>query len=375
MVSIERIDTSSKKQVDQFINMPYHVYEKCAQWVPPIRIDEATQLNRQKHPFYEHSDGDFFIASRNGRDVGRISVLENRSYNKYHGKKVAFFYHYEADDELEISEKLFGAAIEWALKRGLSTLVGPKGLGPLDGYGLLVEGFDHRQMMTMMHYNHEYLPNHLDELGFDKEVDFVSCYLSADRIRVPERVRSIAERVQKRGTLKVIKFKNKNDLRKWAPKIGKTYNQAFVGNWEYYPLTDNEVQYVLDNIITIADPKLIKIIVHNEDVVGFLLGFPDVSSAIQRSKGYLLPFGLVDMLITLRRTNWVAMNGMGILPKFQGRGGNALLYAEMEDTIKDYKFDHVEMTQIAESAVQMRKDLINLGGVPYKNHRVFRLRI
>ena len=375
MISIERIDTGSKKQVDRFINMPYHVYEKSAQWVPPIRIDEATQLNRQKHPFYEHSDGDFFIASRNGRDVGRISVLENRSYNKYHEKKVAFFYHYESEDEIEISEKLFGAAIEWAQKRGLSTLVGPKGLGPLDGYGLLVEGFDHRQMMTMMHYNHVYLPKHLDELGFDKEVDFVSCYLSADRIRVPERVRSIAERVQKRGTLKVIKFKNKNDLRKWAPKIGKAYNQAFVGNWEYYPLTDNEVQYVLDNIITIADPKLIKIIVHNEDVVGFLLGFPDVSSAIQRSKGYLLPFGLVDMLITLRRTNWVAMNGMGILPKFQGRGGNALLYAEMEDTIKDYKFDHVEMTQIAESAVQMRKDLINLGGVPYKNHRVFRLRI
>jgi len=372
MITIEKIDTSSKKQVNRFTNMPYHIYENCKQWVPPIRIDEATQLNRQKHPFFEHSDGDFFIASDNGRDVGRISVLENRSYNKYHDKNVAFFYHYEAEDDQEISERLFATAFDWAHKRGFDTLIGPKGLGPLDGSGLLVEGFEHRQMLTMMNYNHAYLPQHLEALGFEKEVDFVSCYLSSEVIKVPDRVRSIAERVKKRGSLRVIKFNSKKDLRKWAPKIGKTYNQAFVGNWEYYPLTDNEIQYVLDSILTVADPKLIKIIVNDEDVVGFLLGFPDISAAIQRSHGYLLPFGLFDILLELRRTNWVAMNGMGILSQFQGRGGNALLYAEMEDTVKDYNFDHVEMTQIAESAVQMRKDLVNLGGIPYKNHRVFR---
>jgi len=52
-----------------------------------------------------------------------------------------------------------------------------------------------------------------------------------------------------------------------------------------------------------------------------------------------------------------------------------LLYAEMEKTVKDNPFEHIEMTQVAETAVTMRNDLINLGGIPYKNHRVFRKKL
>jgi hypothetical protein len=43
----------------------------------------------------------------------------------------------------------------------------------------------------------------------------------------------------------------------------------------------------------------------------------------------------------------------------------------MEKTIHEFNFLHADLTQVAESAVQMRRDLVNVGGVPYKNHRVF----
>jgi len=76
-------------------------------------------------------------------------------------------------------------------------------------------------------------------------------------------------------------------------------------------------------------------------------------------------------LLEMRRTNWVAINGAGILPEFQGRGGNALLYSEMEKTLRASGFEHADLTQVAESAEQMRSDLESLGGVAYKNHRVF----
>ena len=380
MVSIVKIDTESKPDVKRFIDMPYHLYEDCAEWVPPIRMDMEEQLNRQKHPFYEHSEVEFFIATRNGKDVGRIAVLENRPYNQYHNKKNINFYYFEAEDDQEISNKLFETIFDWGRARGLDTAVGPKGLGILDGYGILIEGFEHHPMMTMMNYNHPYIPQHMETMGFEKEVDFVSCYLGSSDIKVPERVHRIADRVQERGTLKVVRFKNKKELSDWAPRIGRAYNNTFVNNWEYYPLSDNEIDYILQNILAIADPSLIKIIVHGEEVVGFLFGFADVSKAIQRSKGYLFPskerpfsFGIIDLLISLklRRTDWIALNGMGILPEFQGRGGNALLYSEMEKTVHEFGFEHADMTQIAESAVQMRRDLINLGGKPYKNHRVY----
>jgi GNAT superfamily N-acetyltransferase len=195
--------------------------------------------------------------------------------------------------------------------------------------------------------------------------------LNADSFNLPERIHSIAERVQKRGTLKVERFQTKADLKAWAARIGKAYNQAFVNNWEYVPLTEREIQFVLDTILTIADPKLIKIISHDNEAVGFLLGFRDISEALQRSKGRLLPFGIIDIMLEMRRTKWVAMNGAGVLPEFQGRGGNALLYSEMEKTVKDFGFTDADLTQVAESAVEMRSDLINLGGKAYKNHRVF----
>jgi GNAT superfamily N-acetyltransferase len=128
---------------------------------------------------------------------------------------------------------------------------------------------------------------------------------------------------------------------------------------------------VLNEILTVADPRLIKIIVHGELVVGFLFGFADVSAAIQRSKGRLLPFGIFDILIEMKRTKWIALNGAGVLPEYHGRGGNALLYSEIEKTIREFGFQHADLTQVAESAVQMRKDLENVGGIPYKNHRVY----
>jgi hypothetical protein len=372
MVSVEKIDTQDRSQVRRYINLQFRLYQDHPQWVPPLYLDAEMQLNRDRHPYYEHSAADFFIVSRQGKDIGRIAALENRHFNEYHGTRQAQFYHFDCEDDPEAAAALFASVFDWARQRGLDAVVGPKGFGVLDGYGILVEGFEHRQIMTMMNYNYSYYPALVEAQGFTKEVDFVSCYLSSHAFRLPERVHRIAQRVQDRGALRVQRFRNKSDLKAWAPRIGKAYNQAFVNNWEYYPLTEREIKFILDNLLSVADPRLIKVIAHEDQAVGFLFGFPDLSAALQRARGRLLPFGLVDLLLEMRRTRWVALNGAGILPEFQGRGGNALLYAEMENTIREFNFDHADLTQVAESAEQMRSDLVNLGGKAYKNHRVFR---
>jgi GNAT superfamily N-acetyltransferase len=371
MITIYHVDTSNKADVRRFIDFPFSLYRDHELWVPPIRMDVATRMNPEKHPFYEHSRAEFYLAVSDGKDVGRIAVMENRPYNRYHDKRQAQFYYLEFQDDLEVARALFQHAFEWAQKRGLNQMVGPKGFGPLDGYGMLLEGFEHRPAMTMMNYNPPYYPQFMGELGFRKEVDFVSCYLSAEKFRLPERVHRIAERAAKRSGLAVKRFNSKRELLSWASKIGRTYNDTFIHNWEYYPLTDREIKYVTDEILTIADPRLIKIIIHGDDVVGFLFGFADVSAAIQRCKGRLFPFGILDILIEMKRTKWIALNGAGVLPDFQGRGGNALLYSEMEKTVHEFGFQHADLTQVAESAVQMRRDLENVGGMAYKNHRVY----
>ena len=373
MLTVEKIDTNNRHQVKRFVELPHRIYADCAQWVPPLNIDAYNQLNRKKHPFHEHSDVDFFLAVRDGRDLGRIAAIENKPYNRYHNERTADFYLFECENDREAASALFKTVFEWAKARGLNKIIGPKGMGPLDGYGVLVFGHEHRQTMTMLNYNHPYYQQLVEAQGFEKEVDFISCYLPADQFKIPERVERIAERVMQRGHLELKRFKNKRELVSWAARIGLAYNNAFVNNWEYYPLTQREVNFVVENIMTIADHRLIKIITHGEDVVGFLFAFHDISAALQRAKGKLFPFGLLDILLELRRTQTLSANGMGILPEHQGHGGNALLYYAMGKTLLEFRqFVHVEMTQVAETTEQMRADLKNLNGVEYKNNRVYR---
>ena len=373
MLTVEKVDTYDKSQVKRFVQFYYDLYKKCPQWVPPLLTDSYHPLNRKKHPFFAHSVADFFIAVQAGKIVGRICAAENKPFNEYHKAKKAQFYFFDSIDNIEVAKVLFETVFDWARARGLDTVVGPKGLSPFEGGGALIKGFEQRQMMTMTNYNYDYYPKLIEALGFEKEVDFVSCYLPAESFRIPERIERIAQRVKERGNLKIKKFKSKQELVRWAPKIGEAYNRAFIDNWSYYPFSNSDVQYAVDNVFLAADHRLIKIITHGDEIVGFLFAFPDVSAALQRAKGHLFPFGIFDLLLEVKRTKTISANGMGILPEYQGIGGNALLYYEMGKTIFNFnQFTHVEMTQVAETTQQMRADLKNLNGVEYKSHRVYR---
>jgi hypothetical protein len=371
MYVTEKVDTSNKKQVSEFVQFHYDLYKDCPQWVPPFYSDIKMMLNRDKHPFYEHSEADFFVVKDQQKIVGRIAVMNNKPFNQYHETKSATFTLIDFIEDQEVANKLFEASFDWAGKRGLNKMVGTKGFSGFDGYGIQVEGFEHRQMMNMLSYNYAYYPKMVEAIGFEKEVDFVSCYLDPNNFKMDPRVPEIAKRVLDRGTFTVKNFKNKAEIIQWATKIGEAYNGTFVNNWEYYPLSKKEVQYLLQTLISVVVPKLVKIIMSDDRIVGFLIAFPDISAAMQRAKGHLNPISIVDMMIEMKRTKWVAVNGAGVLPEYHGRGGNALLYSEMQKTLQSLPFKDAELTQVAETTKMMRKDLENLGGIPYKNHRVY----
>lgn len=375
MLQIEKIDIRNRAQVNEFIQLPFRLYKDHKQWVPPFIGDVKAQLNPDKHPFYEHSEADFFVARRDGRVVSRIAAIENKPFNKYHDVKKAQFYLFETENDLEAAAAVFERACEWSKARGLNEIVGPKGFSGFDGYGMQIEGYEHHCMMTMMNYNYPYYIDIMNKLGFEKEVDFVSCYIHRDNFRLPEKVSKVVDIIRKRGKFQVKNFASKRELLSWAPKIGVAYNNTFVNNWEYYPLTQKEIDFAVNGVLSVALPHLIKIITYEDKVVGFLFGFPDITPAMQRGKGRLTPWSIADMMISLRRTNWVSLNGVGVLPEYHGRGGNVLLYDEIRRTITDAGFEHAELTQMAETATQIRKDIITVGAVPYKNHRVFHKKI
>jgi hypothetical protein len=371
MLTIQPVDLSQKKQVQKFIAFPFRIYRDDPNWVPPLWVDMRMQLNPHKNPFFEHSVAEFFLAILDGQVVGRIAALENRHFNEYHGFKKAQFYDFECVEDFSVASALFERVFTWAHQRGLDTLIGPKGFGVMDGYGILVSGFDQHAMMTSMNHNPAYYPVFMDRLEFTKEVDFVSTVIKINDYHVPERIQRIAKWVERHGAIKIHHFRTIKELKAWSWRIGESYNKAFVNNWEFAPLTNREIKMVVDTLELVADPRLIKIMTHGDEIIGFALAFPDVGKALQRHKGHLSPIAIADILLEMRRTDWVAINGGGILPEFHGLGGNALLYAMGDKMIRTGQFSHVALYQVAETAVQMRRDLENLGAIPYKNHRVY----
>ena len=370
-MDIVKIDTSNKRDVRRFLNFPFELYHHTPQWVPPFESDARRMLDRRRHPFYQHSDADFFLALKTDRIVGRLGVLENRHYNEFNHTRTALFYLYEAEDDFEISRGLFNAAFDWATARGLTEVYGPKGFTALDGMGLLVKGFEHRPALGIP-YNPVYYLQHLEALGFVKIHDVVSGYLDARNLVFPDKIHQVAELVQKRRGLRIARYKTRRDLRSLIAPLKQLYNDSLGGTVDNMPLTDAEVKMMADQLLMFADPRLIKIVMKDDLPVGFSFAYPDVSAAVQRTKGRLWPFGWIDLLIELKRTKWVNLNGAGIIEKYRGNGGTALLWSEMYKSVVEGGFHQADIVQIGADNDKMQREIGSLGIDFYKTHRLYR---
>src|SRR5512133_119494 len=132
MISIENVDLNSKSQVNAFVQFQYDLYKGVKQFCPPFYGDIKLMLNKQKHPFYEHSDGNFWVAKQDGKIVGRLGAFVNNPFNEYHQVKKAQFYLFDCVDDQGVANKLFEQAFDWCKERNLEDIVGPKGLSAFD---------------------------------------------------------------------------------------------------------------------------------------------------------------------------------------------------------------------------------------------------
>jgi hypothetical protein len=369
---VRKIDTTRARDVRQFIRLPFDVYANCQQWVPPLIPEMKLALNRKKYPFYRNSYADFFVVESEGQTLGRIAAIENRPYNEYHKSKVAFFYYLELVDDVQVSRALFDAAFDWARARGLDTMYGPNGLLRYDGHGLLVEGFEHRPALGLK-YNHAYYGALVEDAGFEKSHDYLSGYMSSG-YDLPQRFYDIAERVKARRGYRIKSFKRKKELLDLAPAMHRIYEEAWVQVWGYYPVELEEIEALIRRIASVADPRLIKVVLKEEEPIGFVIAYPDVSAAVQRIGGRLWPFGWIQVLLERKRTDWVTFNGVGVLPRYQGMGANAILYAELAKMFKtnNSQFKHGDYVQVADTNVESLGDAMALQMEWYKRHRVYR---
>lgn len=282
------VDLGNKRQVEDFLHLPFSIYRDSPHWVPPLQMDERLRLNPGRFPFYKHSRASFFLAVESARVTGRLAVLDNRHYNEYNREASAFFYLFECENNFEAAHGLFSRAFEWARSRGLNRILGPKGFTPLDGFGLLVKGFEHRPAFGLP-YNPAYYIDLIEAQGFVKAGESVSGYLGTG-IVFPERVHELAERIAKRRGLRIARSGTRAELRTLIPYIKELYNTSLEGTTGNTPLTGEEMNTLANQLLWLADPKLIKLVMKEDKAVGFLFAYPDVSAALQRTRGRLFPW-------------------------------------------------------------------------------------
>ncbi len=359
-LNIEQIDTESREQVRRFIEIPYRLYANHPQWVPPLLVDAELYLDRDNHPLYEHSDADFFIVVRDKRDVGRLAVFAPRDDDADEAK----FYLFDCENDLEAAQALFTHAFEWASARQLSQVIGPVGFTVLDAQGILVEGFEYPQCMTMTTYNYDYYPPLIEAAGFSKAVDSITCHITRDAFQLPTLVRDIAAWVQRKEDLHIQNFTNLADLLHWGPHLFETQIKSF----GFQGISDRESELVINTLKRVANPSLIKGIKHGGDIVGAVFVYPNLSAAFRRAQGQL---NLEALQQEMQRTSGVIFNGLAVLPEFQLQGLNALIFTEMEKTLRETDYQYVDLLQIFEHSWSMWNDLTTLGIQPRQRHRVY----
>ncbi|MGD8814156.1 MAG: hypothetical protein PVI78_06725 [Anaerolineales bacterium] len=364
---VHKIDPQNPRDLDQWVRFPYDLYKHSDLWVPPLISSEATLLDAEKHPFYQHSTADFLVAEENGQTLGRIALIHNRRYNEHCRQNAGFFGFFEVVEDIRIAQALFQALFQWAEQQGFDRIAGPKGLIGADASGVLVEGFEHRPALNIP-YNFAYYDTFIQDSGLVKETDYLSGHIDTSG-GLPERIQRISDIVQRRRGFWVKEFKDKRELVAFAPKIIEAHRRSFDSRESHYPYTDEEYAWTTKDLLTIADPLLIKIVMKDDETVGFLFAYPDITDGLRKAKGRLFPFGWYHILRDRKRTKWLNVNGLGVVPEYQGLGANAVLYAELAKTMASYRFEHVDTVLIAEENFRSFSDNVSVGVTWYKRHR------
>ena len=345
MIHIEKV--TNRKGLLKFIQFRYDLYKDDPNDVPYLFFDEVNTLDKRKNASFEQCEADYFIAYKDGKAVGRVAAIINFDANKRWEKKVVRYGWFDFIDDLEVSEVLLKTVEEWGRERGMTKMTGPMGFADTDREGMLIEGFEEYGTMYAS-YNYPYYPRHMEQMGFQKDNDYVQCRVKVPE-KVPEKFAKLAQMVEKRYNLHVHKLTRHELLKQgYGRRVFKMLNTTYNNLYGFAPLTDNKVDQLVDQYIRIADMNLISVIMdgnENDKMVGFGITFPSLTDAMRKShNGRLLPFTWWRLLDAIRwhHADTVDMLLIGVLPEYRGKGANALIFNDLIRQYQAYGFKWAE---------------------------------
>ena len=357
----------------RFIKFPWEIYKGDENWVPPLIYDVRKNLDKKRNPFYNHAKTELFLAMNGKTIVGRIAAIINDNHNLKYNDKVGFFGYFECINSKEVSTLLFDAAGKWLLENGMDTMRGPINLSINDEVGLLVKGFG-KPPVLLMTYNPEYYIKLIGDYGFTKAKDLYAYLFTEEdtkvKVKSMEKLDRISQMVLKRENIKIRKIVLK-DLENELIKVMNIYNTAWFDNWGSVKMNEEEFRFVAASLKALVDEDIVYFAESDGEAIGFSLSLPDYNQIFKNINGRLFPFGAFKILTGRKKINGIRVMIMGIVPKFQKKGIEAVF---INDTIKKGTkkgYNKAEISWVLEDNVPMVQTAVNLGAELYKTYRIY----
>ena len=311
----------------RFTEFPNKLYKDVEPFVPALSMDERNVFNPKKNPVHEYCDSIRFLAYKDGKIVGRIAGIVNHKLNDAFNKKEVRFTRIDMIDDFEVTKTLIKAVEDWGKAKGMTAIIGPIGFTDLDRQGLLVDGFDQLSMFITI-YNHPYYMEHLEKLGFLKDVDWTEKQIQWPN-EVPDKVKRGAKIARDRYGYELIKCNRKKDLFKYVYDAFDMYNVAFEELYGFFPITNKVMDYYIKQVIALVQLDYIWFVLDKEkNVVGFTVIMPSLAMVNKKNNGHLFPFGWIRLLWGLKHYDIIDLYFIAIDPKHQGRGLIALMFED-----------------------------------------------
>lgn len=341
-IQIKKVET--KRDLKDFIEFHYDLYEGNPYDVPNLFSDDMNTLSKDKNAAFEFCEAEYFLALKDGKIAGRVAAIINHKANDKWNRKSVRFGWIDFVDDREVSAALIKQVEDYGRAKGMTEIVGPLGFTDMDPEGMLTWGFDQLGTMPTI-YNYPYYPEHIEAMdGFEVDNRYVEYKLIIPE-KIPEKYSKIGEMIQKRYGLRVKKL-TKDDVYKhgYGYKLFSLINDTYGDLYGFSELSEKQIEQYVKMYLPAVDLNLVTCIedsTADNKLVGMGITIPSLSRALQKCRrGRLLPFGWWHVLRAIKqhKTEGVDLLLMGILPEYRSKGANALLFTDLIPRYQAYGF-------------------------------------
>jgi GNAT superfamily N-acetyltransferase len=365
---------SGKRDLNEFIRVPFRLH-RGTPWVPPLIMERKEFLDRDKNPFFEHAEAEYFLAERDGQGVGRITAHTDERWTQFQGGNDGMFGFFESENDPETAAALVEAATGWLRARGRERMLGPMDFTTNDECGILVEGHD-LHPMVLEPWHPPYYRELLEGLGMTKTMDLLMWELHLSTLKQGDSFHEFIEEAARKSESEhgvVVRQMRKSDLEAEIARFMEVYNAAWGPNWGFVPITEEEVAFQAKNLKPILDENWAMIAEREGEVVGAALTLPDVNEVLAKMNGRVLPFGWWHFLTGRRKVSQVRVFALGVKPEYQHYGVAAALYVRHREVAARVRQKGGEMGWILEVNEPMNRAMEGMGGKVVKRYRLYEL--